>query len=94
MCLRYTALDYALMGEHYEVCQYMMEQGALSITSIQDISARKIQVSLPTRWLILFSVEAMMMMFYKKYCGHGGSVVGSGPCVRKVAGSNPTLAAT
>lgn len=53
LCLRYTALDYALMGEHYEVCQYMMEQGALSITSIQDIAARKIQVYVLTR-LVLF----------------------------------------
>ena len=25
--------------------------------------------------------------------GHSGSVVGSVPCIRKVAGSNPTLAA-
>jgi len=29
---RYTPLDYALMGEHHEVAQYMLEQGALSIT--------------------------------------------------------------
>ena len=27
------------------------------------------------------------------YHEHGGSVVGSVPCVRRVAGSNPTLAA-
>ena len=25
----------------------------------------------------------------KRYIGHSGSVVGLGPCVRKVAGSNP-----
>ena len=42
---RYTPLDYALMGEHYEVAQYMIEQGALSITGIQDIAALKIQVT-------------------------------------------------
>ena len=41
---RYTPLDYALMGEHYDVAQYMIEQGALSITGIQDIAALKIQV--------------------------------------------------
>ncbi|XP_052812830.1 inversin-like isoform X2 [Mya arenaria] len=40
---RYTPLDYALMGEHHEVAQYMLEQGALSITGIQDIAALKIQ---------------------------------------------------
>ncbi|KAK2142467.1 hypothetical protein LSH36_951g03000 [Paralvinella palmiformis] len=40
---RYTPLDYALMGEHYDVAQYMIEQGALSITGIQDIAALKIQ---------------------------------------------------
>ncbi|RUS71222.1 hypothetical protein EGW08_021021 [Elysia chlorotica] len=40
---RYTPLDYALMGEHHEVAQYMIEQGALSITGIQDIAAQKIQ---------------------------------------------------
>src|SRR6218665_1264157 len=28
---------------------------------------------------------------YIVYCGRGGSVVGSVPCVRMVAGSNPTL---
>ena len=32
------------MGEHHEVAQYMIEQGALSITGIQDIAALKIQV--------------------------------------------------
>ncbi len=42
---RYTPLDYALMGEHHDVAQYMIEQGALSITGIQDIAAQKIQVS-------------------------------------------------
>ena len=43
---RYTPLDYALMGEHYEVAQYMIEQGGLSITGIQDIAALKIQASI------------------------------------------------
>ena len=43
-CARYTPLDYALMGEHHDVAQYMIEQGALSITGIQDIAATKIQV--------------------------------------------------
>lgn len=43
---RYTPLDYALMGEHHDVAQYMIEQGALSITGIQDIAALKIQVLL------------------------------------------------
>ena len=32
------------MGEHMEVSQYMVEQGGLSITGIQDIAALKIQV--------------------------------------------------
>ena len=32
------------MGEHMEVAQYMVEQGGLSITGIQDIAALKIQV--------------------------------------------------
>ncbi|XP_052080740.1 inversin-like [Mytilus californianus] len=41
---RYTPLDYALMGEHHDVAQYMIEQGALSITGIHDIAALKIQV--------------------------------------------------
>ncbi|XP_052235059.1 inversin-like isoform X4 [Dreissena polymorpha] len=40
---RYTPLDYALMGEHHEVAQFLLEQGALSITGIQDIAALKIQ---------------------------------------------------
>ena len=30
----------------------------------------------------------------QQFVGHGGSVVSSVPCVRMVAGSNPTLAAT
>ena len=38
--------DYALMGEHHEVAQFMIEQGGLSITGIQDIAACKVQVSL------------------------------------------------
>ena len=41
---RYTPLDYALLGEHHEVIQFMLEHGALSIAAIQDIAAFKIQV--------------------------------------------------
>uniref|UniRef100_A0A8D0L8U6 Inversin n=1 Tax=Sphenodon punctatus TaxID=8508 RepID=A0A8D0L8U6_SPHPU len=40
---RYTPLDYALLGEHHEVIQFMLEHGALSIAAIQDIAAMKIQ---------------------------------------------------
>ncbi|XP_043545970.1 inversin isoform X2 [Chiloscyllium plagiosum] len=40
---RFTPLDYALLGEHQEVIQYMLEHGALSIAAIQDIAASKIQ---------------------------------------------------
>uniref|UniRef100_A0A8C5TDR4 Inversin n=1 Tax=Malurus cyaneus samueli TaxID=2593467 RepID=A0A8C5TDR4_9PASS len=40
---RYTPLDYALLGEHHEVIQFMLEHGALSIAAIQDIAAFKIQ---------------------------------------------------
>ena len=46
---RYTPLDYALMGEHHDVAQYMIEQGGLSITGIQDIAAQKIQVCVRAR---------------------------------------------
>ena len=41
--LRYTPLDYALLGERHEVIQFMLERGALSIAAIQDIAAFKIQ---------------------------------------------------
>ncbi|OCT57962.1 hypothetical protein XELAEV_18002831mg [Xenopus laevis] len=40
---RYTPLDYALLGGHQEVIQFMLEHGALSIAAIQDIAAFKIQ---------------------------------------------------
>ncbi|XP_064646687.1 inversin-like [Lineus longissimus] len=40
---RYTPLDYALIGEHHDVAQFMMEQGGLSISGIQEIAAAKIQ---------------------------------------------------
>ncbi|XP_048366382.1 inversin [Sphaerodactylus townsendi] len=40
---RYTPLDYALLGAHHEVIQFMLERGALSIAAIQDIAAVKIQ---------------------------------------------------
>ena len=40
---RYTPLDYALMGEYFEVCQFLIEHGAVSITGIQDVAAVKIQ---------------------------------------------------
>ncbi|XP_060103772.1 inversin [Heteronotia binoei] len=40
---RYTPLDYALLGGHHEVIQFMLEHGALSIAAIQDIAAVKIQ---------------------------------------------------
>lgn len=41
---RYTPLDYAFMGEHYEVAQYLVEHGGLSIRGIQEIAAVKVQV--------------------------------------------------
>ncbi|XP_047454702.1 inversin isoform X2 [Mugil cephalus] len=40
---RYTPLDYALLGGHSEVTQFMLEHGALSIAAIQDIAAASIQ---------------------------------------------------
>ncbi|XP_063288600.1 inversin [Pelobates fuscus] len=40
---RYTPFDYALLGGHQEVIQFMLEHGALSIAAIQDIAASKIQ---------------------------------------------------
>ncbi|XP_030641261.1 inversin [Chanos chanos] len=40
---RYTPLDYALLGEHHEVTQFLLEHGALSIAAIQDIAASSIQ---------------------------------------------------
>ncbi|XP_060637474.2 inversin isoform X1 [Anolis sagrei] len=40
---RYTPLDYALLGGHHEVIQFMLEHNALSIAAIQDIAAVKIQ---------------------------------------------------
>uniref|UniRef100_A0A3Q3VPY0 Inversin n=1 Tax=Mola mola TaxID=94237 RepID=A0A3Q3VPY0_MOLML len=41
--VRYTPLDYALLGGHSEVTQFMLEHGALSIAAIQDIAAAYIQ---------------------------------------------------
>lgn len=43
MLSRYTPLDYALLGGHSEVTQFMLEHGALSIAAIQDIAAATIQ---------------------------------------------------
>ncbi|XP_036413923.1 inversin isoform X1 [Colossoma macropomum] len=40
---RYTPLDYALLGEHQEVTQFLLEHGAMSIAAIQDIAASTIQ---------------------------------------------------
>uniref|UniRef100_A0A673LMM9 Inversin-like n=1 Tax=Sinocyclocheilus rhinocerous TaxID=307959 RepID=A0A673LMM9_9TELE len=40
---RYTPLDYALLGEHQELTQFLLEHGALSIAAIQDIAASSIQ---------------------------------------------------
>lgn len=32
------------MGEHHDVAQFIIDQGGLSITGIQDIAACKVQV--------------------------------------------------
>nr|XP_054749543.1 inversin-like [Lytechinus pictus] len=40
---RFTPLDYTLLNDHHEVSQYMVEQGALSITGIRDMAATRIQ---------------------------------------------------
>ena len=53
---RYTPLDYALMGDYQDVCQYLIEQGALSITGIEHIAATKIQVGVDICEVISFSM--------------------------------------
>lgn len=40
---RLTPLDYAIIGDHQDVAQYMIEQGALTINGIQDIAATTVQ---------------------------------------------------
>lgn len=40
---RLTPLDYAIMGDHQDVAQYMIEQGGFTINGIQDIAATTIQ---------------------------------------------------
>ena len=40
---RLTALDYAIIGQHQEVAQLLIEQGALSISGIQELAATMIQ---------------------------------------------------
>ena len=62
LCFRYTPLDYALMGEHYDVAQYMIEQGALSITGIQDIAALKIQVGNLLTQFVYAHVESLYIL--------------------------------
>ncbi|XP_032218348.2 inversin [Nematostella vectensis] len=40
---RLTPLDYAIFGDHQDVAQYLIEQGGLTITAIQDVAATAIQ---------------------------------------------------
>ena len=40
---RLTPLDYAIIGGHQEVAQLLIEQGALSISSIRELAATMIQ---------------------------------------------------
>ena len=40
---RLTPLDYAIIGNHQEVTQLLIEQGALSISSIRELAATMIQ---------------------------------------------------
>ena len=38
-----TPLDYAILGDHHELAQLLIERGALTITSIQELAAVVIQ---------------------------------------------------
>ena len=40
---RFTPLDYAILGEHQDLAQWMIEQGAITISSIQELAAIVIQ---------------------------------------------------
>ena len=40
---RLTPLDYAVIGQHQELAQLLIEHGALSISAVQDLAAICIQ---------------------------------------------------
>ena len=40
---RLTPLDYAILGDHQDLAQHLIEQGALTIASIQELAASMIQ---------------------------------------------------
>ena len=41
---RLTPLDYAIIGGHQEIAQYLIEQNALTISGIKELAASLIQV--------------------------------------------------
>ena len=41
---RLTPLDYAIIGGHQEIAQYLIEQHALTISGIKELAASLIQV--------------------------------------------------
>lgn len=42
---RLTPLDYAIIGGHQEIAQYLIEQHALTISGIKELAASLIQVN-------------------------------------------------
>jgi len=47
---RLTPLDYAIIGGHQEIAQYLIEQQALTISGIKELAASLIQVN--TNYLV------------------------------------------
>ena len=50
---RLTPLDYAIIGGHQEIAQYLIEQHALTISGIKELAASLIQVSMVECWQVL-----------------------------------------
>ena len=46
---RLTPLDYAIIGGHQEIAQYLIEQHALTISGIKELAASLIQV-----WVVVY----------------------------------------
>ena len=69
---RLTPLDYAIIGGHHEIAQYLIEQHALTISGIKELAASLIQVR-----IVCLSVCLCVYVRYLCLCRNTTESIGS-----------------
>ncbi len=80
---RLTPLDYAIIGQHQALAQFLIEQGALSISGIRELAAGMIQ-----RCLRGHLARKRVALLRQQRAEDGGSGGGEAGVSREVSGAS------